>query len=491
MSNRLRISVLIIVCFTVGAGLRQKFSADRSGEDFPDTQTPQNIATAQEVYIPESEGEDEEDILPEEEERWSYLVGSNDPEVIYKKYLLASYLYKKHESLAALPLAISYATQLGRFDEASSLLKELPDITTLKDTLEVPVLMKLLMNTSDLSFAQLKQLKDFIDVLKAQESIDEAQYNMYFFVLTLIKGDMGNAQFYLNALQQGRYAEQYKQLRALEASTQQYGTTPWYYLRAVWAMYLYQQGRRWPARNIGQQIRQEDPTYLLAEQLIAYSSIALQDRKGASLSLQQLQTIDPTYTDVYQFFQAIAHYSLQEYETSILLFQQIPTTSVYYPDVVRYMFLAYLAIEDYDQVGQLLETIIAWPVLQDADVYTLFDSLLFNDQPQKGFELYTRFALQIEKLEFRCQAEMKDKAYICLYGKWGILLASGEYEKAYQILRRIVNWYPRASLFTLLGDLAKESGDREESEERYRRAFLVQEENIQNWTDTPAQIGLQ
>jgi hypothetical protein len=89
--------------------------------------------------------------------------------------------------MAALPLAISYATQLGRFDEASLLLKELPDIDTLKDTLEIPVLMKLLMNTSDLSFAQLKQLKDFVETLKTQKSIDDAEYNFYFFVITLIK----------------------------------------------------------------------------------------------------------------------------------------------------------------------------------------------------------------------------------------------------------------------------------------------------------------
>jgi hypothetical protein len=46
--------------------------------------------------------------------------------------------------------------------------------------------------------------------------------------------------------------------------------------------------------------------------------------------------------------------------------------------------------------------------------------------------------------------ELKDKAYICLYGKGGMLLAAGEQQKAYQILRRIVSWYPRVSLYKLL-----------------------------------------
>lgn len=67
---------------------------------------------------------------------------------------------------------------------------------------------------------------------------------MYYFVITLIKGDMENAKFYLSGMAGGQYREQYNQLRALETTTKQYGTIPSYYLRAVWAMYLYQQGRR-------------------------------------------------------------------------------------------------------------------------------------------------------------------------------------------------------------------------------------------------------
>lgn len=491
MNTRLRIVVVILVCVTWVVSLRKKFAHEDEQTLVVQQDQQSDVVAAQWVWWTNSENESG-DILPHQQERWAYLIGSDDPEIVYKKYLLASYLYRKHNAIEALPLAISYATQLGRFDEASLLLKEIPDITTLKDSLEIPVMMKLLMNTSNLDFAQLKQLKDFIETLKQQWSIDDAQYNLYYFVITLVKWDMDNAFFYLNGIQTGRYAKEYEQLRSLEASTKQYGEwLPSYYLRAVRAMFLYQQGRRWPARNIGQQIRQQDPTYLLAEQLIAYSSMALQDWKWASLSLQQLQKVDPWYSDVYQFFQAITHYSLQEYEASILLFQQIPATSVYYSDVLRYMFLAYLALQDYDKVDVFLNQLVNQPVLQDADVYTIFDSLLYNWQEKGEHELYERFSPLIERLESRCQAEMKDKAYICLYGKWWILLAEGETEKAYQILRRIVNWYPRVSLFKLLWELAQGNWNETESEERYRRAFLIQQENTYLWTDSIGQVGLQ
>lgn len=86
---------------------------------------------------------------------------------------------------------------------------------------------------------------------------------------------------------------------------------------------------------------------------------------------------------MYQFFQAITHYSLQEYETAILLFKQIPQTSVYYSDVLRYMFLSYVALQEYMHIGDLLDQFLASPVLQDADVYTLFDSLLYVNQQER------------------------------------------------------------------------------------------------------------
>lgn len=60
-----------------------------------------------------------------------------------------------------------------------------------------------------------------------------------------------------------------------------------------------------------------------------------------------------------------------------------------------------------------------------------------------------------------------------------MLLAAGEQQKAYQILRRIVSWYPRVSLYKLLGDIADEQGTSDEAEVRYRRAFLIQQENTQ------------
>lgn len=487
MHKRLRIFVLGIVAVLSGAALRKTFSS--SGEIV--LSDHEEIAAVNAEYAESSSSGNEQKTLPGKKERADYLVGSTDPTVLYKKYLLATYLYEKHQAEQALPLAISYATQLGRYDEASALLKKLPDISSLQDTLEIPVLMKLLFNTSDLSFAQLKHLKEFVETLRQQWSIDQASYNFYYFVITLIKGDMENAQFYLAWFEQGVYAKQYSQLRTLEKATKAYGNTPLYYLRGVRAMYLYQQWRWWPARYIGQQLRQEDPNYLLAEQLIAYSSMALQDRKAAIFSLQQLQKIDPSYSDVYQFFQGIAHYSLQEYETTILLFEQLPKESAYYADVVRYLFLSYAALGDHDNVGKKLDAMLANKKLLDADVYTIFDTILYGKEMHAWYTLYQRFSDRLETVEQRCQQELSDRAYICLYGKWGILLAQWEKQKAYALMGRIVSWYPRWSLYTLLGDLAWELGYDDQAESRYQKWFLLQQQEVSPSLEHTQQFGLQ
>lgn len=91
-----------------------------------------------------------------------YFSYESDPEFVYKKYLLATYLYTKHKEIKAIPLAIAYATQLGKFDEAAKLLKELPDLKVLNELLDPHAMMRLLFNTADLSFKHLKHLKELV-----------------------------------------------------------------------------------------------------------------------------------------------------------------------------------------------------------------------------------------------------------------------------------------------------------------------------------------
>lgn len=416
-------------------------------------------------------------------EQWrDYFSYDNDPKYLHQKYLLALYLYNKHKRVDAIPLAIAYATTLWNYDEAWALLKKLPDISLVKDAIEWSVLMRLLINSSDLSFARLKQLKDFINSLKEQKKIDDASYNFYFLIITLIKWDMGNTLFYANQLQWTQYDSRYKKMLELQTMQEAYPHAPDYYLRWLWWMALYKDGWRWPSLHIGQSIRQKDPHYIIADQLVAYGALWLQRRDEAIAVLQNLQQSDTEYADVYQFFQWLAHYFAWQYKQSIALFANVDNKSVYYQDVLRYLLLSYVAVNDIQHAGEVASLLLASNALIIEDIYSIFDLFLYSPiREKKDFSLYTAFPEIVELFLQRCQQQFSDKSYVCLYGKAWKMLIDWESEKAFKLLLHVVQRYPRSELYKMLGDLSLEQGNPVEAERYYQEWFLLKETEF--WTE--------
>lgn len=120
-------------------------------------------------------------------ERNSYLERDDGQDATLKKYLFAQYLFTYHGNKKALPIAISLAIQLGKFDEANDLITQLPDDESVTEVISFDILMKLLLNTTNLSFARIKQIKTVVENAYTSKKIDLATYNWYFFIITVIK----------------------------------------------------------------------------------------------------------------------------------------------------------------------------------------------------------------------------------------------------------------------------------------------------------------
>lgn len=402
-------------------------------------------------------------------------------DLLYQKYLLAIYLYEKHQDTTALTLAISFATQLGRFDEAYALIKLLPDIGTLHDTVDASVLMQLLFNSSELlDFARLKQLKDLVNTLYDQEKIAEDEYNFYYLLITLVKTDKSNTLYYLEKLRGTAYEHRYHQLRQLMVTAESYPNVPSYYMWWLRAMYAYQQWWRWPSLHIAQTIRQQDPNYLLAEQLIAYNSIALQQWTGAIYALQHLQQIDASQQETYQYFQWIAHFFVGQYELSIAVMSNLLDHDVYTDDALRYIYLWYVSLEDWIHAGEIAQRMATKNDLVIADLYTLFDTFFFQEMEvgiNMRFPLYETNSAVIEQLILRCEREFTDYPYVCMYGKAWQFLAWNEYLRALQALKRVVKRYPRSALYILMGSLAQTVWLTGEAVVYFEQGFLLTEED--------------
>ncbi len=499
MRYRLRLWVFSFVLLVILAGVGKKYFFDNSQKSFAVQE--KNEWEVERELMEQTEKDNQQRLVDNQEkisntgsvstgvvinDRKQYLENGDGQDATLKKYLFAQYLYTQQNNEKALPIAVSLAIQLGKFDEANQLISNLPESDDLKDIVSFDILMKLLFNTSDLSFARIKQIKSVIENAYKSKKIDLATYNRYFFIMTVIKWDLENAHFYLDGLQFTNQQTKRDQLLILQKATEVYWSTPIYHLRAVRAMYLYQQGWRWPALHIWQEIRQQDPNYLLAEQLIAYGSMALQDRKQAIYALQHLQKTDATYADMYQFFQWIAHYFLKEHQESILLLKEVSAKSTYANDINRYLLLNYVALGERKQVTEIIEQFVDQKTLLVTDFATLFDLLLFykSDTDEK---LSESDQAMIEKLITRCQHELKDDLHVCLYGKWWLLFRQWEQQKAYMILHRIVERYPKKRIYELLITYSEKEWI-DDVNKRKEQLFLI--ENNQK-TEFVPEVGLQ
>ncbi|MDP2669969.1 MAG: hypothetical protein Q8O99_03055 [bacterium] len=241
-------------------------------------------------------------------------------------------------------------------------------------------------------------------------------------------------------------------------------------------MALYKQGRRGISLHIGNEILTQDRNYLLAHQLIAYSSMSLQSRRGAVQELEHLQELHPDYVDVYQFFQAICHYFEGKYAASVSVFQQIPTQSAYFHDALRYLFLSYIALGDTAKAGETATELLQTDDLVIADIYTIFDLFFYTPLKEKSeFTLYAFFPQVVDEALRICESRFTKYGYVCLYGKAGSLIADHEEDKALRLLEGVVKRYPRAELYEYIGDLYRNKDEKTVAQGRYQQAFLLAE----------------
>lgn len=499
MRYRLRLWVFSFVLLIIIAGVGKKYFFDNSQKSFAVQEKNEWVEKWKDFEQIEKDNQQIwEDNKPKVintgsvstgatmKDRNEYLQNDDGQDATLKKYLFAQYLFTHHWNKKALPIAISFAIQLGKFDEANELIAQLPDNESVTEIISFDVLMKLLMNTTELSFARIKQIKTVVENAYKSQKIDLATYNWYFFIMTVIKWDMNNAHYYLDWLQFTQQQNKRDQLLILQKATEVYWSTPIYHLRAVRAMYLYQQGWRWPALHIWQEIRQQDPNYILAEQLIAYWSMALQDRKQAIYALQHLQKTDSTYDDMYQFFQWIAHFFLNEHNESILLLKEVSEKSSYATDIKRYLLLNYVALWERNQVTTIIKELVNQKTLWVTDFATLFDLLLFY-KIEDAESLSESDIQLVQQLIIRCQKELSNDLHVCLYGKWWLLFRQWEEQKAYMILQRIVERYPRKRIYEVLIAHAEKNWS-DDADKRKEQLFLL---NNNQETQFVPEVGLQ
>lgn len=282
-----------------------------------------------------------------------------------------------------------------------------------------------------------EKINNFIGVINdlyAQERINIEDYNLYKLIITYIKNDTSNYEYFLSQPYTGD-SWLIASLRENKTSVQSYRDPPVYYRKALDAASFFSYGYIPMAMEKAFEINKQAPEYLLPKQIIAYWYF-LQEKWPESISwLEKLSTQDYENVRSYQYLLWVASYWNENYSSSIKYLTQLADSD----EKFRYMLLA--KYKNWDKT--FLENAKKIENLNEYDYYTIFN-LAF----EKNETFYLNQDLIYELLE-KCPKDIS-KSYICDYGLAKYFYTTWEKQKAISYFEKIVDIYKNPAIAYLL-----------------------------------------
>jgi hypothetical protein len=151
---------------------------------------------------------------------------------------------------------------------------------------------------------------------------------------------------------------------------------PSYFLDALVGMVLVQYDYFSHAEMLALQTLRTDIDYILPYQIFAWSHFRQRNRSTAHVYLDELTNRDTDQRQLYIFMQGVASYRQEDYALAITRLTQV-TAPAYIIDSLRYLALAYDALDDIDSRNDVYRRLLNY-TLQRSDYYTIFEQLLYR-----------------------------------------------------------------------------------------------------------------
>jgi len=243
--------------------------------------------------------------------------------------------------------------------------------------------------------------------------------------------------------------------------------TPLYYLKSLVALDLLKFGYFGLAKNIAERIYIEDSSYILPQQILAYSYFYMGNYSQAVKYLKLLKAHDQTNQDEYNFFLWISYYRMGDSEKSLIYLSQVSDKSSYYKDVLRYSLLDYIQIQDKDNFIKTLKKLSKYK-LTYVDYYNIFKYLLTKCKDCYKDQLKL-FIVLLKK----CYTDVdKSKQYVCWYGKWNLFLRYGKTQLAIPYFKLLSHYFQDTYIFDTLAKYYEKKWDYKHARYYYLKELL-------------------
>ncbi|GHW02528.1 hypothetical protein AGMMS50249_3140 [candidate division SR1 bacterium] len=319
-------------------------------------------------------------------------------------------------------------------------------------------------NTFQLSSSSaISNLQTKIENYKSSQSITADEANRYCGIIALMQQ---NYQYFFDisrSFKNQRYQEFSAKIASIQTKVNQPGDMPSYYLDALISIELFNQGLFYPAKVLALNAVSQNTKYILPYQVLAYSNFFSNSRDAAIEYFTTLKSLDPESNDKYTFFIGIAHYRAENYTNSVLYLSQIKSTSIYYPDIQRYLILDYLSLEQYSKANEVFDNLLQSGKINASDFYSYFSEVFFKPYAKGGeLNIYKANPSLAKQYISSCEtflASDQTLSSVCAYGKAGLSLLQQTNIDLEAVLLELIKDYPQGVLFQALGEYYQRHND--------------------------------
>jgi hypothetical protein len=386
-------------------------------------------------------------------------------------------ILQNQKMIELLPSMIELAIDIHNYDDALKYLQQAQANRQILQSIPPLRLLHLLVSAWTFTKTQRNDIKQLVDNLHQENRISKAAKDFYYALLAFVQQDIKNYSYYMDQLVDTEYDSWYYAFQDQKTQTSFYQDVSSHYLYMLIALRYFREWfasvSLWAAQNVVA----IDSSYVLAQQILWYSSFERWDYKTALQSFQALEELDKNNRFTYIYFQWIVYFSMKNYTAAITQFLRIPTSEAF-TDKERYLFISYLAIQDWANALNQLSTLLDTQPSQRTifDYFTIFDELLYN------WRLHITHTLQrrLDSYITECYSSLDEALnYVCLYWRAWYLLIDDKKNEAYIELNELVKRYPTSQMYLRAAKVAQELWRINEAKRLTALSLITTQNNVE------------
>ena len=350
-----------------------------------------------------------------------------------------------------------------QFVKAKRFIENLPDMY--RDQLKPSLNLRVAFNSFALSSNTTNEtLTAIIQNYQSKNLISTEDKNRYLWVLALMQKDYD--RFFEIAL--NFTSEKNKSFtNKLQWYKDQISKQIWmpdYYFDTLVSLELFNQWLFQPAKILSLSVLQQNISYILPYQILAYANFLTNSRDTSIEYLKKLMDIDPNNAEKYRFLMWIAYYRNENYEQSVVMLSLIKDSKLRL-DSERYLISNYLLLNQKNKLISSRRKLLWYENLVASDFYTYFYEAFYR--PYSEWTQYQIYAFDTDLAENMlrvCNLKLSaDEQVFCTYGEIGKRIALWQFDGLEQSLLNLATEHPQRYLYRALGEYYIQQWDTEKA----------------------------